>query len=314
MKQQDDLKADFRGKGVITGIAIAKVRKIEEDLSKYMARYHADSLEQEIAKIHASFQNVSVSLSENVQNLKAKGMEEQAAIMEAHRVMAQDPLLLQNALSKVETNHSAPCAVLEATEEAAAMFENIPDAYFRERAVDIRDVGKSIVRDILGIKTGSYAGQEAVILCGNEIEPSVIANIPTEQIAGVLLGQGSTTCHAVIIAKARAIPTIVGIEAELTHISDGDKLIINGETGEVFINPQPDIEAFYRQKLQAQLALKEYYERLKYLPAETTDGRRVKLAANISTHLDVEAAIKNFGAEGVGLFRSEFLLKTALFC
>lgn len=296
----------LRGKGVITGIAIAKALILEQNLDKYIALYKPGSVEEEISIIKKALLQVADVLTDKVKTLTDKNMPEQAGIMEAHRAMAQDPMLEDSAVAKAGELRSAPKAILAASEESAAMFENMESPYFRERAVDIRDVGKRVARQILGLKDPDI-GTEPVILCGNEIEPSVIANIPTQQIAGVVLGQGSTTCHAVIIAKARAIPTVVGLNEQLNQIKSGSELVINGQTGEVYVDPtEQEIDSF-SERIKKQIKLKERYAKLTALPAETTDGHKVMLVANISTHLDVETAVTNFGAEGVGLFRSEFL-------
>lgn len=300
------MSVKLRGKGVITGIAIAKVLLVGQDFEKYMDLYTPENVESEISKVEKAFAAVADDLAENVKTLKSKGMTEQAGIMEAHRTMVQDPMFKNNAIAKVGEVKSAPRAVLLASEETAAIFENMADEYFRERAVDIRDVGKRVVSRILGLK-GPDIGNDPIILCGHEIEPSVIANIPTEQIAGVILGQGSTTCHAVIIAKARAIPTVVGLEKSIDEIKNGDEVIVNGETGEIFVNPTEELMESFEKLIDEKNKLKQHYAELTSLPAETTDGHRVMLVANISTHLDVEAAVTDFGAEGVGLFRSEFL-------
>ncbi len=296
----------LRGKGVIAGVAIAKAVRLEQNLDKHVAAYIAGSVEEEAKRVAEAFDAVTDILEENVRSLKEKGLGEQAGIMEAHRIMAQDPMLRGNAINRAENGDSAPRAVLAAADESAAMFENMEDAYFRERAVDVRDVGKRIARVLLGLK-GPEIGEEPVILCGEEIEPSIIANVPAEQIAGVTLGQGSTTCHAVIIAKARAIPTVVGLGSDLQNITDGAQMVINGSTGEIFVKPTEDLLKHFRIKIAEQEKLKEQYAKLRSLPAQTTDGHEVILAANISTHLDISSAVKDFGARGVGLFRSEFL-------
>lgn len=296
---------ELRGKGVITGIAIAKVMTLGEDLQSYIDSYKAGTSEEEVAKIKEALAYAAEVLQTNIKTLREKGMLEQAGIMEAHRMMVQDPMLEENAMVKLGTCGNAPQAVLEASEENASIFEQMDDAYFRERAVDIRDVGKRVARRILGLAEKTVDGSP-VILCGDEIEPSVIANIPTEKIAGVILGNGSTTCHAVIIAKARAIPTVAGLGEKVREIKDGAKAILNGDTGEIFIEPTEELIAQYQVKLEEQNRLKEHYAQLSKLPAVTKDGVEVDLMANISTHLDVEAAMK-FGAKGVGLFRSEFL-------
>lgn len=295
----------LRGKGVISGIAIGKILLVGQSIDGYLADYKAESEEVEIAKIENALKAVAEVLCGNVKTLQEKNMPEQAAIMEAHRMMAQDPMLGDSMREKVAELGSAPRAVLAAAEESAAMFSAMEDAYFQERAVDIRDVGKRIAKYILGVKEPEL-GDGAVILCGQEIEPSVIANIPTEKIGGVILGQGSTTCHAVIIAKARAIPTVAGLGDKIDQIKDGDQVAIDGETGEIVIAPSAEVLETYKEKLKKQMELKARYAELAPLPAETTDGVRVELMANIGTHMDVDAAL-TYGCEGVGLFRSEFV-------
>ena len=130
--------------------------------------------------------------------------------------------------------------------------------------------------------------------------------MPTEKIAGVLLGTGSTTAHAVIIAKARAIPTVVGLGEKLEAISDGDHVLVDGERGEIVINPNEAERASYNEKIQKQKELAAHYAQLKDLEAVTTDGVKVELMANIGSHMDVDNAL-TYGAQGVGLFRSEFV-------
>lgn len=295
----------LRGKGVIAGIAIGKVMLVSQNIDGYLAAYQAGDVQAEIEKASDALKAVAEILQGNVKTLKEKDMPEQAGIMEAHRMMAQDPMMEESIMAKVQEGTNAPRAVLAASEESATLFENMDDAYFRERAVDIRDVGRRIAKYILGVKEPEL-GDEAVILCGNEIEPSVIANIPTEKIQGVILGQGSTTCHAVIIAKARAIATVVGLGEKVAGIADGVSILLDGETGEIVMEPTDEIIANYQEKLQKQHELKAYYAKLAPLPAETTDGVRVQLAANIGGHTDMDSAL-SYGCEGVGLFRTEFV-------
>lgn len=295
----------LRGKGVVAGIAIGKIMLVSHNIDSYLAEYKSEDVATETARVKKAIQDVVEILQENVKTLKEKNMPEQAAIMEAHRMMAQDPMLEDAAVTKLGDGIGAPRAILNASEDSAKIFEDMDDPYFRERAVDIRDVGRRIAKYILGVKEPEI-GDEGVILCGYEIEPSVIANIPAEKIQGVILGQGSTTCHAVIIAKARAIATVVGLGHKADDIKDGVKALLDGEAGDIIIDPTPEMLAQYEEKLKKQQELKEYYAKLAPLPAETKDGVKVTLMANISAHRDVESAI-TYGAEGVGLFRTEFV-------
>ena len=297
----------IRGKGVISGIAMGKIMLAGQNLDGYLVNYQPDDKETEKGKAEAALTAVAEVLRESIERLKKQDLAEQAAIMEAHRMMVQDPMMAQKIEEKLEEIPNAPRAVLKAAEEQAQMFEQMNDEYFSARAVDLRDVGKRIAKYILGVKEPEI-GEEKVVLCGREIEPSVIAGMPTDKIAGVLLGSGSTTAHAVIIAKARAIPTIVGLNKEdrIDKIADGDHVIIDGEVGRIVINPDQDEVESYREKLKKQQEMAAHYAALKDLPAVTTDGVKVELMANIGTHMDVDNAL-NYGAEGVGLFRSEFV-------
>ena len=297
----------IRGKGVISGIAIGKIMLAGQNLDGYLVNYQPEDKEVEKKKAQDALTAVAESLRESIETMRKKEMTEQAAILEAHRMMVQDPMMAMKIEEKLDETPSAPHAVLKAAEENAQQFEQMDDEYFAARAVDLRDVGKRIAKFILGVKEPEI-GDEKVILCGREIEPSVIAGMPTEKIAGVLLGSGSTTAHAVIIAKARAIPTIVGLNKEdrIDKIADGDMVIIDGELGKIIINPSEEDKASYTDKIRKQRELAAHYAELKDLPAVTTDGVKVELMANIGTHMDVDNAL-NYGAEGVGLFRSEFV-------
>ena len=297
----------IRGKGVISGIAMGKIMLAGQNLDGYLVNYEPEDKETEKKKAQDALTAVAEILRESIEKLKSKDMKEQAAIMEAHRMMVQDPMMADNIMAKIEELGNAPQAVLKAAEEQAVMFEQMEDEYFAARAVDLRDVGKRVAKYILGVKEPEI-GDEKVILCGREIEPSVIAGMETEKIAGVLLGSGSTTAHAVIIAKARAIPTIVGLNKEdrIDRIADGDHVIMDGERGEIVVNPASEDIASYDEKIKKQKELAAHYAALKDLPAVTTDGVKVDLMANIGTHMDVDNAL-NYGAEGVGLFRSEFV-------
>lgn len=293
------------GKGVIAGVAIGQIMIVGQALDEYLEDYSKGSAEEEKAKVEPAVALVTEAIEKSVADLNAQGMEEQAAIMEAHGMLVQDPMFIEAMLSKAEEMGNAPAAVLEAAKETAALFEMMDDDYMRERAADIRDIGKRVAKAILGIKDPEL-GDKKVILCGHEIEPSVIANIPTESIAGVILGQGSTTCHAVIIAKARAIPTVVGLGDGIDKIPDDAYTAIDGEAGEIIINPADDVLAGLEEKIRIQKEQEARYASLKDLPAVTKDGVSVHLAANIGLPEDAKAAAA-YGNEGVGLFRSEFV-------
>ena len=300
-----NMSESIRGKGVISGIASGSAMLVGQNLDGYLAAYHPDGIDAEQKKAEDALAAVTENLLHTIDRLRNEGQAEQAAILEAHRMMVQDPMMAENIKAKIAVLGNAPQSILSVADEQAKIFEQMEDEYFAARAVDLRDVGKRIARYLLGVKEPELsAGQ--VILCGEEIEPSVVAGMPTEQIAGVILGSGSATSHVVIIAKARAIPTVLGIGDKIRLIGDGDEIILDGSRGDILIRPTEAERLSYQQKIEEQNKLAAHYAALKDLPAVTKDGVRIELTANIGTHMDVDNAL-TYGAEGVGLFRSEFI-------
>lgn len=295
----------MQGMGAIQGIGIGYIMKAGQALDGYLAAYQPGTVEEELEKLNNAVAEVADILEKSVEQMRAVGHDEQANIMEAHLFLAQDPMLTDGMTDKVQEMGNAPAAILASAAESAKIFQSMDDEYLRERAADVLDVSKRIAGKILGIKEPEV-GDNMVILCGYEVEPSVIASVPDDKIAGVIMGQGSLTCHAVIIAKSRAIPTVVGMEHRLDAIPEGAFVIIDGHTGDIFVDPDEETIKEYEAKLAKQRADEERYAALKDLPAVTKDGVEVQLAANIGSPNDAENAAK-YGNKGVGLFRSEFV-------
>ena len=295
----------MQGMGAIPGVGIGYIMKAGQALDGYLAAYQPGTVEEELEKLNNAVAEVADILEKSVEQMRAVGHDEQANIMEAHLFLAQDPMLTDGMTDKVQEMGNAPAAILASAAESAKIFQSMDDEYLRERAADVLDVSKRIAGKILGIKEPEV-GDNMVILCGYEVEPSVIASVPDDKIAGVIMGQGSTTCHAVIIAKSRAIPTVVGMEHRLDAIPEGAFVIVDGHTGDIFVDPDEETIKEYEAKLAKQRADEERYAALKDLPAVTKDGVEVQLAANIGSPNDAENAAK-YGNKGVGLFRSEFV-------
>ena len=295
----------MQGMGAIQGVGIGYIMKAGQALDGYLAAYQPGTVEEELEKLNNAVAEVADILEKSVEQMRAVGHDEQANIMEAHLFLAQDPMLTDGMTDKVQEMGNAPAAILASAAESAKIFQSMDDEYLRERAADVLDVSKRIAGKNLGIKEPEV-GDNMVILCGYEVEPSVIASVPDDKIAGVIMGQGSTTCHAVIIAKSRAIPTVVGMEHRLDAIPEGAFVIIDGHSGDIFVDPDEETIKEYEAKLAKQRADEERYAALKDLPAVTKDGVEVQLAANIGSPNDAENAAK-YGNKGVGLFRSEFV-------
>ena len=294
----------LQGKGVVAGIAIGEVVWVANDYEKWFAKYNSDSPKIENEKLEKAIQKVQADLENNITTMQEKNMTEQAQIMQAHLLILKDPTFIDLILEKLELENSAPKALQVAIDEIAKTFEMMDDEYFRARASDIRDVGNRVLKTLLGIDELDF-GSRKIILCGQDLEPSLIAAMPEENLQGIILGHGSLTSHVVIIAKAKGIPTIIGLE-KFDLLENKAQVVLDGDTGEVVWHLAPTEEENYRKKLKQQEQEKEYYLNLAKKEVVTQDGHKVVVAANIGSDKDIDKALQ-FGCEGVGLFRSEFL-------
>ena len=175
----------IKGKGVISGVAVGTILLAGQNLDSFLVNYKPGKLDAEKKKAADALVKVAENLKTSIDDMNAKGLKEQAGILEAHRMMVEDPAMSGAIDEQIDISKSAPKAVLDAYESQAQVFEAMEDEYFRGRAVDMRDVGKRIAKYLLGIKEPEIAGK--VIVAGKEIEPSVIAGLPTDKIAGTRL-------------------------------------------------------------------------------------------------------------------------------
>lgn len=295
----------WQGLGVVPGIAIGRVKLVSSDLTAALEQYTAGSRDEENAKLTAALATADAELGRLAAQARQSGQPGQAEIMEAHQAMASDPELLANTGAKISQGIPAPQAVLAATTEFAAVFSGLDDLYFQERAADLRDIGRRISRILTGGETLDF-GFGPVVLCTEEIEPSLAAAMPAGQVVGIVLGQGSRTSHTIIIAKARGIPAVAGLGASAAVLPEGAEIVVDGDNCQVLLNPPASKLAEVQAKIAAEQERQQQDGLLADLPAVTPDGRTVQLAANIGGPADMTAALKQ-GCEGVGLFRSEFL-------
>ncbi|MZP29162.1 phosphoenolpyruvate--protein phosphotransferase [Heliobacterium undosum] len=304
----------FIGRGVVSGVALGRIKRPARDLTAYLERYRPGSVEEETSRLERALAGAKDQLQAILSGPSVD--DTLSAIMGAHLMMLDDPGLVEYIMEKIREGDSAPRSVLAACEAYAAQFAALDDPYLRERAADIRDIGRRVAGLLLGVD-GEGAGAQAVeargvasnsgiVLCAPDIEPSVVAAYPPGQLQALLLGQGSTTSHAVIIAKARGIVTVVGLGEAVDEIPDGAEAIVDGDSGEVRLSPDEKERNAVLARIAAQAEQRRQDLADATLPAVTRDGVRVQLAANIGSPGEWENA-RALGAEGVGLFRSEFL-------
>ncbi|MBF0993506.1 MAG: phosphoenolpyruvate--protein phosphotransferase [Granulicatella sp.] len=302
------MKPTLQGIAASDGIAIAKVYTLTEpDLS--FTKVSVEDTDKEISRLEEALA-VSTKEIELIKETALKNLgEEEAQVFEAHLMVLSDPELVgqvKDAITSQKVN--AEHALKEVSDMFISIFAGMEDnPYMQERAADIRDVSKRILANLLGVKIPSPATiKDEVVVVAGDLTPSDTAQLNRKYVKAFVTDIGGRTSHSAIMARSLEIPAIVGTKEITSLAKDGDLIIIDGLSGDVFLNPSEDVVAEYRAKAEAFAAQQAEWEKLKDADTFTKDGHQVELAANIGTPKDLEGVINN-GAEGIGLYRTEFL-------
>ena len=302
------MKPTLQGIAASDGIAIAKVYTLTEpDLT--VTKVTVEDSEKEVSRLDdalaASIKDVELIKETALKNLG----EEEAQVFDAHLMVLSDPELIGQVKDSITSNKvNAESALKEVTDMFISIFAGMEDnPYMQERAADIRDVSKRILAHLLGVKIPSPATiKDEVIIVAADLTPSDTAQLNRQYVKAFVTDIGGRTSHSAIMARSLEIPAIVGTKEVTSKTKDGDIIIVDGLTGDVFLNPSEEVIAEYRAKAEAFAAQQAEWEKLKDSKTYTKDGHQVELAANIGTPKDLEGVVNN-GAEGVGLYRTEFL-------
>ncbi len=233
--------------------------------------------------------------------------QEEAQIFDAHLLVLEDRMLIEEVISRLKKDRFNVAFIFqEVLKKYISVFAKIEDEYLKERSADINDVGKRILRNLLGKETrGLGELKERVIVVAHDLSPSDTAAMHKKNVAGFITDIGGKTSHTAIMAKSLEIPAVVGVEEATTKINQGDILVLDGALGIVIINPDEEtLEAYRRAELKLK-GVTEKFLSAKNLPAITLDGNKVEINANIEFPDEV-SAVKLHGAEGIGLYRTEF--------
>ena len=302
------MKPTLQGIAASDGIAIAKVYTLTEpDLS--FTKISVEDTDKEISRLEEALV-VSTKEIELIKETALKNLgEEEAQVFEAHLMVLSDPELVgqvKDAITSQKVN--AEHALKEVSDMFISIFAGMEDnPYMQERAADIRDVSKRILANLLGVKIPSPATiKDEVVVVAGDLTPSDTAQLNRQYVKAFVTDIGGRTSHSAIMARSLEIPAIVGTKEITSLAKDGDLIIIDGLSGDVFLNPSEEVVTEYRAKAEAFAAQQAEWEKLKDADTFTKDGHQVELAANIGTPKDLEGVINN-GAEGVGLYRTEFL-------
>jgi phosphocarrier protein FPr len=258
-------------------------------------------------RLQTALQTTITELESLQKKTEKKIGAEEAAIFEAHQLIVQDPDLQTSVKNNLDTNKiNAEAAWTDAVDETAAKFQNLDDPYFQARAVDVRDVGNRVLRHLLGVELPALQAERPYILAAVDLTPSDTAQLDPAQVLGICTELGGVTSHSAILARALGIPAVVGVGNRLAEIEDGEVLGLDGRTGQLWLNPDAEQIAKLQAARHEWQAAQQAAKAASQATAHTADGMRIEVAANIGGPNDVEVAL-SYGAEGIGLFRTEFL-------
>jgi len=289
------------------GITFAKALLLQEDEIKINANKVTD-LDNEIARFLSGRDKTSAQLEIVKQKALETFGEEKEAIFEGHIMLLEDEDLEDDIKTFIKENKcTAEFAIDHIVEENATMLQELEDPYLRERAADFRDIGSRLLKNVLGIEIVNLSNiTEEVILIANDLTPSETAQINLDKVLGFITDIGGRTSHTSIMARSLEIPAIVGTNDITKRVKNGDFIILDALNNKIIINPNEKELSAAKEIREKFLADKAELAKLKDLPAETLDGHQVEVCSNIGTVKDTDGAKRN-GAEGIGLYRTEFL-------
>jgi phosphotransferase system enzyme I (PtsI) len=297
-----------RGIGASPGISIGRAYVVDRRKVKTPKR-HIDEqdIDVEVARFKAAITESDFQLDRIKNKLVAREGEDHFHILEAHQLMLHDEHLVDETVRRIgEDKINAEWALRRTVEAIKEIFDAIEDDYFRERRSDIDFVGDRILRNLLGEEEGPVTPPPDAVVVAHDLSPGDTAQLHRQAVAALVTDAGAKTSHSAIIARAHEIPAVVGLE-DVTHVvGTGDLVIVDGTHGLVIVNPEAATVAHFRARARREAAIGEALLANRDLAAETIDGHRVSLLANVDVLEEIEGA-REHGAEGIGLFRTEFL-------
>ena len=297
----------FSGKGVYGAIAIGKLSIFKKnDIT--IKRMHVEDTEAEKARVEAA----KTAACEQLQAIYEKALKEvgetNAQIFEIHMMMLEDEDYNESIANIIETQKvNAEYAVAVTADNFAEMFSSMDDAYMQARATDVKDISNRIIANLTGNISGAAASEESMIICADDLAPSETVSLDKDKVLAFVTAHGSSNSHTAILARNMNIPAVIGVgDAFLQAIQNGMEAIVDGFTGEIFVDPDEETKARLLEKQQKDLEQKRLLQELKGKKNITKDGTEIQIYANIGGVDHIGAVLMN-DAGGIGLFRSEFL-------
>lgn len=297
----------MRGTGASSGIGIGKAVVVRDEKPE-VVRVSISDKDKEVKRFEDVLAKITEATMEMAESLANKVGGKEAEILNGHVLLLSDPMLSEEIKQKIQNELvNAEFAVDSVYDMYAGMFASMDDELMQQRATDMKDLKVRILKGLLGMADVDVARlPEGSILVAEDLTPSMTAGLNPQTVYGIVTELGGRTSHSAILSRALEIPAVVAISGLLENIHDGDTVCFDGDKGEVVIRPDADTLAEYEKKKEAYLLEKKELENYKGKPSVTKDGRKVEIVANIGKPEDAQRALE-YDAEGVGLFRTEFL-------
>jgi phosphotransferase system enzyme I (PtsI) len=299
----------IKGFPVSPGIVIGKAYHLDRSKTQVFHRklINKKEVERELNRFRHA---VDIS-KEQIQRFKSnipEQVEVYAFVLDTHSMILDDSLLFDSSLQRIQKEKiNAGWALEKSVRNIHKLFRDVEDDYIGRRMDDVDSVSERVLRNLAGIETDSLAEiNEEVIIVAHSLSPCDIVDINVSNVMGILTDVGGRTSHMAIMSEALKIPVVVGLERAADMILQGDILIVDGNTGDVIVNPDPETIISYENEKKRYNIYKSAIDRVRHLPAETLDGHKITIKANIEFLAEAKAAIES-GAEGIGLYRTEYL-------
>lgn len=298
----------LKGIAVSSGIIIGKAHLVDRSRVKILYQYLIS--DQQVNKEVERFKDALNAAKDQIIHLKNRMPEQikrHSFILDTHLMIMDDSMFFNATINAILGEKiNAEWALKKSVQNIEDLFSQIDDPYIKERIVDVEYVAERVLRNLAGKELESlYEINERVIIVAHELSPADTSSINIAKVMGFITDVGGRTSHAAIIAQSLKIPAVVGLESVTRQVQDGTLLIVDGNTGEVIIDPDDDLIILYQEKQLNQERFESSIIRLSHLPAETRDGHKISVRANIE-FLEEVATAKDHGAEGIGLYRTEF--------
>ena len=304
----------LQGIAVSPGVAIGEALIVDNEGFRIPRRFvMRDAVEDELERLHHAIEAVAAEIETNRDAVSKRLGDQYGAIFAAHLQMLRDPSLYRDIVTLIRSKHYSPeYAVSRTLRQFAKVFQELESSYLAERAHDIFDIERSLLARLLGESREELTHVTSpVVVLAHNLTPTETASLDAQFVQGFVTEIGGAGGHTAIVAKGLEIPAVVGMGQFLTDVSGGDLLIVDGDHGRVILQPDEEAIARYRHEAEEHRSLAARLGALRDLPAETTDGARIQLHANIEFPREAEVCLER-GADGIGLYRTEFLYLGAL--